>query len=282
MTGDTQQKFAVREFFDRRLGKVARKQLSFFDSFFFEYYSSFVGHAVARLASIPSVHLLLDFGCGDGKFSFLSARQRDDIHTVGIDISRHSLRLAQQSIRFVGVKKRVSWVLCDVEKLPFRHDTFDAVQIVNVIHHLSSFQPLEGLREVLKKRAYLLIIDLVSTNPLVFLSRKIWRLIPIYVKRSLRNEGDLVGSKGEIPHKLWFTSGMLFDYLASAGFELFKKERKHLFIFSVYYANKIFPLAHYLFPTPILYSLYRFEQVLLSQKPFRKLCHVVVCWCIRK
>jgi len=275
-------KIEQRKFFDRWV--MARKKLEasdFFSQFFTRFYNIHIEYSVVELVNKASVRLLLDCGCGTGELCFLAASKKDDIHIIGIDISRNSIQQAQSLALSKNTKQKLSFIVGDIEKLPFRQNVFDATLMVNVLHHLASLQRLEQvleqLHKTIKKRKYLLIIDCVLNNPLIFLYRKFWSLIPDYAKHSLTE--DLVGPSGEIPFKLPFTAGMLRNYLALANFNLVREERQHLFIFIFYYMYKVIHGMRRLFPASVLFSLYQLERVLLERSPVRALSHVITYYC---
>jgi SAM-dependent methyltransferase len=74
--------------------------------------------------------LLLEVGCGYGRF--VNVIQQDGGEIVGVDLSTHSIELAQS---FVGLCPRVHLIQCDLFRLPFRAGTFSSVYSIGVLHH---------------------------------------------------------------------------------------------------------------------------------------------------
>jgi SAM-dependent methyltransferase len=72
----------------------------------------------------------LEAGCGYGRFVDVVQRLGGTI--VGADLSTNSIDLA---FDFVGRRPNVHLVQCDLFKLPFRHETFDHVFSIGVLHH---------------------------------------------------------------------------------------------------------------------------------------------------
>ena len=72
----------------------------------------------------------LEIGCGYGRF--LDVVQREGAEIVGIDLSTHSIELAQS---FVGMRPKVHVVQCNLFKLPFRKETFQSIYSIGVLHH---------------------------------------------------------------------------------------------------------------------------------------------------
>lgn len=73
---------------------------------------------------------LLEVGCGYGRF--VDVMQQHEGTIVGIDLSTDSIDLAQE---FVGHKKNVHLVQCDLFHLPFRPNTFGGIFSIGVLHH---------------------------------------------------------------------------------------------------------------------------------------------------
>jgi len=97
--------------------------------------------------------LVLDAGCGDGKSSEVLAR---DFEVVGCDFSREaliSLRIQRDP------DKRVELVECELSKLPFHSEKFDAIACVHALSHLMAKErrtAAAGLARVLKPGGYVL------------------------------------------------------------------------------------------------------------------------------
>src|SRR5436190_9753303 len=73
--------------------------------------------------------LVLDVGCGAGRF--LDVASRWGATVVGVDLS-FAVDAAHRSM---GARPNVSVVQADVNRLPFRPQTFDAIFSLGVLHH---------------------------------------------------------------------------------------------------------------------------------------------------
>jgi ubiquinone/menaquinone biosynthesis C-methylase UbiE len=83
--------------------------------------------ATLRMLEQPSGGMLLDCGCGNGRFF---ERYSPDISAVGIDASLNLLRICKK-------KGRATKLVCgEVEHLPFKTDVFDRVVCVRVLQHI--------------------------------------------------------------------------------------------------------------------------------------------------
>jgi len=74
--------------------------------------------------------LTLEVGCGYGRFVDVVHSYGGEV--VGVDLSTHSINLAQD---FVGLKKNVHLIQCDLYQLPFREECFDRIYSIGVLHH---------------------------------------------------------------------------------------------------------------------------------------------------
>ena len=72
----------------------------------------------------------LEIGCGYGRF--VDVVQRLGGRIVGVDLSTHSIDLAQD---FVGLRSNVFLVQADLFALPFERETFQHIYSIGVLHH---------------------------------------------------------------------------------------------------------------------------------------------------
>lgn len=77
------------------------------------------------LQSLTKSSLMLDVGCGNGKYL-----DNSKTFNIGCDISLNLLKICRG--------KGFEVVLCDITRLPFRDNTFDAVICIAVIHHITT------------------------------------------------------------------------------------------------------------------------------------------------
>lgn len=92
------------------------------------------------LADIPAGSLVLDVGCGNGKYLGVCGK---DVFVVGVDRCQGLVGFAGKGGSDVGV--------ADVRALPFRDGFFDAAVCIAVLHHLVTVERrVEALVEMLR------------------------------------------------------------------------------------------------------------------------------------
>lgn len=92
---------------------------------------------------IPKNSRVLDVGCGDGLISWLLMQKRSDLSFLGIDVLiRPGTKIAVEAF--------------DGECIPHKDDSFDAVILVDVLHHANN--PLSLLEEVLRVSRNIVLI----------------------------------------------------------------------------------------------------------------------------
>ncbi|WP_085810927.1 bifunctional 2-polyprenyl-6-hydroxyphenol methylase/3-demethylubiquinol 3-O-methyltransferase UbiG [Sphingomonas sp. TZW2008] len=100
----------------------------------------------ALLPWVPERGRMLDIGCGAGLFLGLVAQARPQITAIGFDASRGAIAAAQQMALEHFGDERIDFRYSAVEEAwPAR--PFDAVSIVDVLHHI----PVDGQRTVVEQ-----------------------------------------------------------------------------------------------------------------------------------
>ena len=101
---------------------------------------------------LRSGHVVLDAGCGAGRWAF--AVQGRGARVVAMDLGR-SVELAERSTRDTG---RVACVQADVRDLPVRAGAFDLVYSLGVLHHVGPTErAVRGLAKAVRPGGALLI-----------------------------------------------------------------------------------------------------------------------------
>jgi SAM-dependent methyltransferase len=101
-----------------------------------------LAHELSQIAGVPEAGLVLDAGCGTGRYSAAWRALRPGATLIGIDINRTILTTGQVT---PGALSRVNG---NLETLPFASGTFDVVMSRGVIQHTAN--PRRALGELLR------------------------------------------------------------------------------------------------------------------------------------
>ena len=111
--------------------------------------------------------VVLDFGCGPGTFSIRTAQYCKSI--VGVDITEEFVRESERAFAAVGLANATA-VHVPPHRLPFESDSFDAVVMVDVVHHLDDIHAsLDEVMRVLKPGGKVIVFEPNKLNPLIWL-----------------------------------------------------------------------------------------------------------------
>lgn len=101
-----------------------------------------LAHELSQIADVPEAGLVLDAGCGTGRYSAAWHALYPRATIVGVDINRTILTTGQVNPEALA---RVNGTL---ERLPFADGTFDVVMSRGVIQHTAN--PRQALQELLR------------------------------------------------------------------------------------------------------------------------------------
>lgn len=154
-----------------------------------------------RLLAQVKARDVLDVGCGTGLVS--AAMIKKGVRVWGVDFAEHALAIARERVARLGYPVD-RFRLGDVERLPYRPGSFDAVVALGVFPHLDDERvALRQIRRVLKPGGHLVVefrndlFDLFTFNSytLEFIRDRLWRgslLPPAVVGRALRVLGHVL------------------------------------------------------------------------------------------
>lgn len=171
---------------------------------------------IVRMAEIKPKSVVLDVGCGTGRFLDYLVMERDVSYGIGVDVSPNMINIAQKR----EVKYLLEFQTASAANLPFLNEKFDYVFCVFLLHHLTLNSKLDCLREacrVLKKNGVLILVDI--DKPSSFLGRLIG-LSRVYIPQIRENMEGLLSMLMEVPK------------VNLAGFSEIKVVRKDYGIFS--------------------------------------------------
>tara|TARA_B100000315_G_C14421017_1_gene515551 strand:- start:44 stop:814 length:771 start_codon:yes stop_codon:yes gene_type:complete len=178
---------------------------------------SFTRQRQVDLLGFKKDDIFLDVGCGRG--DVLLNVSRRGIKCVGIDYSRHAIKLAS---KLLAGQKNVTLIRSDVNSLNSPNNTFDKVLLGDMIEHLSKGDGLKCLKEVyrvLKKNGKVV----VHTAPNLYFIKFIYPIIRMIFsmsgRKSLIEKLNYHRKVAGIVHKNEFTPMQLYRLMKKAGFE---------------------------------------------------------------
>jgi ubiquinone/menaquinone biosynthesis C-methylase UbiE len=99
------------------------------------------------ISTLPKGSTVLDLGCGNGRNSIYLAKEGMEV--VGIDFSRGLIKIAKNKIEWKQVEENVNLIEGDIDSLPLKDESVDAVLYIATLHHLPTpSERLESLLEV--------------------------------------------------------------------------------------------------------------------------------------
>ena len=114
---------------------------------------------------------ILDYGCGTGVHLAWLAETSKEV--VGVDLSKNSLKIAQEKIKKNNLLGKARALLMDCEELEFEDDSFDIIFDGGTFSSLDLNQVFSELVRVLKPNGSVIGIETFGHNPLTNLKRKI-------------------------------------------------------------------------------------------------------------
>ncbi len=114
---------------------------------------------------------VLDFACGDGRYSRLLAH--GGARVVGIDISDVSVENCRRRAEEEGIADRATFQVMDCEQLEFADGTFDIVCESGALHHLDLKAAMREIARVLKPTGEAICLEAVGHNPIIQAYRRL-------------------------------------------------------------------------------------------------------------
>ncbi len=177
-----------KEFHNDRFEKDTRKHLD-------KYYSITESSRKLYLTLIESEiegKNVLEYGCGEGSFSFNLAKLGALVH--GIDISEVAIEKAQLKAKQKKLSSSMNFSVMNAEMLNFEDDSFDRICGVAILHHLDLKKSLDELSRIMKPNGDALFLEPLGHNPIINLYRSL--------TKNLRTEDE---------HPLLMSDLKLFD-----------------------------------------------------------------------
>jgi ubiquinone/menaquinone biosynthesis C-methylase UbiE len=113
---------------------------------------------------------VLDYGCGNGDFAIWAAQQGALVSAI--DISAVSIENARHAAEDAAVADRISFRVMDAEHMGFEDNSFDAICILGVLHHLDLDAAYRELVRVVKATGTVVATEATRHNPIIHAYRK--------------------------------------------------------------------------------------------------------------
>jgi ubiquinone/menaquinone biosynthesis C-methylase UbiE len=111
---------------------------------------------IFELLQLKSGDRVLEIGAGTGIHAKWLTRKLD-LHFTGIDVSRGMI---DQAFERLGDVKRIEFIVCNAEYLPFKDNSFDAVYCSGSLHHTSNPEmTVEEMTRVVKPDRRLVLME---------------------------------------------------------------------------------------------------------------------------
>jgi ubiquinone/menaquinone biosynthesis C-methylase UbiE len=236
---------------------VASKREKTWQEFWAQYYGiEKYLRMTCKLASSKRL-LLLDLGCGDGKYSRLLYSLNKNINITAVDISEEALKRAKSNL--VGTGARL--IKGDMGNLPFSANSFDVLLIIDALHHYPHFsQVIKEAHRVLRKNGYMLIAEPLKDNVFANFAIRVWDWMPKYIKHKFLSNTQTYDKI----RSFRFSFKELDYVLNQYNFHVVSLTHRGLFLFVINWFCAIITLGKKLFPVGLLLLLYKIEKKLLS------------------
>ncbi|HUU44209.1 MAG TPA: class I SAM-dependent methyltransferase [Acidobacteriota bacterium] len=221
--------------------------------------------AFRHLAGMTGSALALDLGCGRGERT-ASFGEADRIRWVGIDIDAVSLRFARAHAT------GRTFVRGDIERLPFRESSFDAIFSFSVLQYVDWQSVIAACRRLLKPGGRAVFIENLSANPFASGYRRLhrlagWRYSPAQTPRR---------------HLMWKDLDEFRNTFENTDISVFHLTTPGALIVPTL-RNRILGNPGRIGPPGLLHTLMRLDRLLLTKMPFlRRFCWMAVVCAVKE
>lgn len=160
---------------------------------------------------------ILDAGCGAGWL--ITSLARKGFETIGLDLSRNSLRISKRFFSEANAEDRI--VLSSIHQIPFPDNYFGTVVLFDVLEHVKEiFMALSEVKRVTKKGGHILITLPNATGSYslindVLKERMLMKVLPL---KSLTQYETLKHHHRHLHHYSWWAR-----LLKEHGFTIVKR-----------------------------------------------------------
>lgn len=159
-----------RRFFDRWAKS--------YDKFIFGWWMRYIQREVIRQLDLTQNSSVLDVGCGTGYTISELSKTISTGKLAGIDLSPNMIARAQRKL---SGTENVGFHQAEVEKIPFKNNSFDDVICTEAFHHFSEpSKALQEMKRVVKKQGRIIIADISFLPHFIF--NILFKIEPGFVK----------------------------------------------------------------------------------------------------
>jgi SAM-dependent methyltransferase len=110
---------------------------------------------------------VLEYGCGEGKWSYAYFLAERGAQVIGIDISPVAIEIARQTGDVRGLSTNLTFRVMNAEALEFADGTFDLICGSAILHHLDLDRSYSELARVLKPGGIAVFSEPLGHNPAI-------------------------------------------------------------------------------------------------------------------
>jgi SAM-dependent methyltransferase len=224
----------------------------------------YVARSVA-LATDLGARTVVEFGCGDGRTLRALHENDPSMRLVGVDVAREKLIQAENAFQFQGYHptfRNVALIQCQGDVVPIARDSADLVLILHVLHHAGDLALVSEAARILRPGGTMFVVDISDTNPLVTITRIIWKYLPSIVRRQFNREYNV---NGEAPIVQLVNPVILENFALRRNFRLSTSEDDGLFAFLFCYLLIAAPMFRRPFALHLLRCLRATERFLIRR-----------------
>ncbi|HOK40182.1 MAG TPA: class I SAM-dependent methyltransferase [bacterium] len=190
----------LKKFFDKQ---VKQRNIKFSKDLIIKYEQTTKNNWIKKLLNIKENDIILNAGCGNTTELLVFSSTIKNFKIIGVDLSFQMLFDAKTKIT---KEKNLYLINCNLQKLPFKKNTFNKIICSEVIEHIENNRILlNEFRQVLKNEG-----EIIITTP---------NKISLYgIEKYVRKK--ILKLKTKHPYDEWSTKNSLIELLNKNGFEI--------------------------------------------------------------
>jgi len=271
MTKDNERIFKDQiDFFNKNAALIKSDVVS---PFFLEYVNK---EQKAGFAWLADREYVLDYGCGTGTSidAFLKHNLQGNYRFIGVDIADVAIQIVKKKYPIF------TFYTINNNNIPeLLNNSMDGAYLLHVLHHSADHEAIFlEIYNKLRQGGKLFLSDMSSNNPLIKISRNMFKFTPHFVKQ--RFADDLVVD-GAIPDKYKVDPNTVVAQLKAVGFSVAEIGHGHLFVFFFSWVDRFIPFSRLAICRGLYSVLWAIEDLLLKCRFFQKRAEVFYIKCVK-